>query len=250
MSRTARPVPELSPRALAQRDRLVLQYQHLAAITVGRLHSRLPAHLDREDLVGAAHLGLIKAATLFDPNRGVKFETYAITLMRGAILEQMRETDWVPRTVRDQDRALQSARLELEARLQREPTLSELAEEMGMREALLEKVIREIGRKTLTSLEEPHGIQEGRTVKEMLAEEGPSPCECIVQTEQSRHLEKALERLPERERHILRRYYEEEETFRTIGETLQISESRAFQLHRQALNRLRRYVEGQEELFR
>ena len=114
------------------REHLIQRYAHLVSITAGRLFGPLPNGIEREDLVGAGVVGLVKAVDQFDPERGIKFETYAITLIRGAILEMLRGDDWVPRLVRDQQKQIKQAYMRLEARLGRPATEDELAQEMGI----------------------------------------------------------------------------------------------------------------------
>ena len=136
------------------RSQIIQRYAHLVSITAGRLFGPMPSGVERDDLVGAGVVGLVKAVDQFDPGRGIKFETYAITLIRGAILEMLRGDDWVPRLVRDQQKQLKQAYMRLEAKLGRPATEEEVAEELGITTDKLDKILNNIGRTGLLSLDD------------------------------------------------------------------------------------------------
>src|SRR5579871_3092849 len=133
---------------------IIEQYAYLVKITAGRVVSSLPPSLEREDLVSAGVVGLIKAVDQFDIGRQVKFETYAIALIRGAILEMLREEDWVPRSVRDNVKALERTYYQLEVRMGRPATEEEVAEEMGMSADDLQKLLVNTSRANVLSLDD------------------------------------------------------------------------------------------------
>lgn len=231
------------------RAQLIQRYAHLVSITAGRLFGPLPAGVERDDLVGAGVVGLVKAVDQFDPTRGIKFETYAITLIRGAILEMLRGDDWVPRLVRDQQKQLKQAYMRLEARLGRPATEEEVAEELGITREKLDKLLTNIGRASLLSLDDLRIGSDQQRLADVLPTDAPSPLDSVAIRERQRALTEAVNRLPDRERTVVALYYHEGLTFKEIGGALTVSESRAYQLHAQAVTRLRGYLEPEAELF-
>lgn len=231
------------------RSQIIQRYAHLVSITAGRLFGPLPSGVEREDLISAGVLGLIKAVDQFEPTRGIKFETYAITLIRGAILEMLRGDDWVPRLVRDQQKQLKQAYMRLEVRLGRPASEEEVAREMGITTEKLDKLLTNIGRASLLSLDDLRMGSEQQRLIDVLPNEGLSPLDSVAIRERKRVLEAAVDRLPDRERTVVALYYHEGLTFKEIGGALTVSESRAYQLHAQAVTRLRGYLETEAELF-
>lgn len=231
------------------RGQLIQRYAHLVSITAGRLFGPLPSGVERDDLIGAGVVGLVKAVDQFDPMRGIKFETYAITLIRGAILEMLRGDDWVPRLVRDQQKQLKQAYMRLEARLGRPASEEEVANELGVSTDKLDKLLTNIGRANLLSLDDLRIGSEQQRLVDLLPTDGPSPLESVAVRERKRALAAAVDKLPDRERTVVSLYYHEGLTFKEIGSVLTVSESRAYQLHAQAVTRLRGYLESEAELF-
>src|SRR5579872_5080928 len=134
------------------RDRLIQHFAYLVKITAGRVISNLPPSLERDDLVSAGVIGLIKAVDQFDTSRQVKFETYAIALIRGAILEMLREDDWVPRSVRERVKMLERTYMQMEVKLGRPATEDEIAKELNVEPEEFHKMLMETGRTSLLSL--------------------------------------------------------------------------------------------------
>ncbi|MGQ9698611.1 MAG: FliA/WhiG family RNA polymerase sigma factor [Armatimonadota bacterium] len=237
----------------AAREALVLRYAYLVNITAGRLVANPPPNLEREDLVSAGILGLIKAVDQFDPARNVKFETYAIALIRGAILETLREEDWVPRSVRDRAKQIEKAMSSLEARLGRPATESEIARELNIGLDEYHRLLSDTARAGILSLEETvlggEGGESVVTLAETIADESADIYQAVERSERIRLLAQAVDRLPPRERTVIALYYREGLTFREIGRALSISESRAYQLHSQAILRMRTYLESQAVMF-
>jgi RNA polymerase sigma factor for flagellar operon FliA len=235
------------------REDLVLRYAYLVNITAGRVVSSPPPNLDREDLVSAGIVGLIKAVDQFDPSRNVKFETYAIALIRGAILEMLREEDWVPRSVRDRTKLLERTLLKLEARLGRPATEREMAEELDVSLDDYYRLLSDTARTSLLSLDETllggEGNETGVSLGETVADQTTDTYRLVERSERSRVLAEAIDRLPPRERLVISLYYRDSLTFREIGRVLEISESRAYQLHTQAILRLRGYLSTHAVLF-
>ena len=237
------------PRA---RDAIINQYAYLVKITAGRVVSSLPPSLERDDLVSAGVVGLIKAVDQFDTGRQVKFETYAIALIRGAILEMLREEDWVPRSVRERVKLLERTYLQMETALGRPPSEHEVARELNMSLEEFNKLLVDTGRTNLLSLDEVLIGTEGNeklVLSDVLHDENASPSLEVEIREMKRSLGVAIDRLPERERLVIALYYYEGMTFKEIGKILTISESRVYQLHTQAVLRLRGYLQRDNALF-
>lgn len=231
-----------SPEA---RKDLIDHYSYLVKITSGRLGTMLPNGVDREDLISAGVIGLIKSVDQFDPTRDVKFETYAIALIRGAILEMLREEDWVPRSVREKLKALDRAMYKLEGQLGRPPTEQELAEALGTTTSEVSDLMVRMSRTNIYSLDDilPSGDSEDPIhFVELIVDESANTGEQVEGKEFRRLLAEAVDKLPDRERLVVALYHFEGLTFREIGGVLQVSESRVYQLHSQALNRLRHFL--------
>lgn len=231
------------------RSQLIERYAHLVPITAGRLFAPMPSGVERDDLWGAGVVGLIKAVDQFDPSRKIKFETYAITLIRGAILEMVRSDDWVPRLVRDQQKQIRNTQHSLETKLGRTATEEEVAVALNLPPEKLDKIKSCIGRANLLSLDDLLINNDQQRVVDRLSTDEPSPLDTVSIRERRRALSDAVERLPERERLVVALYYNEGLTFREIGCSLLVSESRAYQLHSQAVTRLRSYLQSHQELF-
>ncbi len=237
---------------LRARDELIEHYAYLVKITSGRVVSNIPPSLEREDIVSAGAMGLIKAVDQFDPGRQVKFETYAIALIRGAILEMLREDDWVPRSVRDRLKMLERAYKEIEREKGRPATESEVASILHMETEEFQKLLLEAGRSSLLSFEEVlicGDSSEHLHISDVLQDENALPALETEIHERKRVLGKGIDRLPERERLVISLYYFEGLTFKEVGRALSISESRVYQLHTQAVIRLKGYLQRDDALF-
>ncbi len=227
------------------RVELINHYSYLVKITAGRLVTSLPGGLDREDLIGAGVIGLVKSVDQFDPTRDVKFETYAIALIRGAILEMLRDEDWVPRSIREKLKALDKTMMSLETKLGRSPTEHELAETMGISGQEVSELMVRMGRTNVYSLDDILGGSDGEDhihFVELIVDEDANPGGEVEGKELRRFLAMGVDRLPERERLVVALYYFEGLTFKEIGRVLGVSESRVYQLHTQAMTRLRNFM--------
>ena len=236
-------------RDQALRDRLILTYAPLVKFVAGRLGSGLPAHVEENDLVSYGLLGLIGAIERYDPDRDVKFETYAIARIKGSIIDELRALDWVPRSVRSRARDIERAIAALEAKLHRAPTDEEIAERLGITEAELEDSLTDISRSSIAALDELWTISSSSGDQVSLMEtiedpQGPEPQSALAQTELREALGEAIARLPEREKLVITLYYYEELTLREIGEVLGVTESRVSQLHTKAILRLKARLAG------
>ncbi len=230
---------------------MVQAYAHLVRISVSRLVPTLPHNLDQEDLVGAGYIGLIRAVDQFDPERGVKFETYAISLIRGAVLDALRKEDWVPRSTRDKARNLQKLYTELERRLGRPATDEQMAEALNLDIDEFHTLLYETSRASLVSLDDllTNAESEETTLSDNMKGDSPDPQAELERREMWRTLSSALDALPERERIVLYLYYFEGLTLKEIGRELTISESRVHQLHGQAVRRLSKQLSDRRTLF-
>jgi RNA polymerase sigma factor for flagellar operon FliA len=233
------------------RDRLILTYAPLVKYVAGRLGSGLPAHVDENDLVSYGLLGLIGAIERFDPDRDIKFETYAIARIKGSIIDELRAMDWVPRSVRSRARDIERAIGELERKLMRAPTDEEIAEKLGVTTDELDDSLSEIGRSSIAALDELWTISSGGGGGDQVAlidtiedTEAPDPQGSLSQTEMREAVGEAIARLPEREKLVVTLYYYEELTLREIGEVLGVTESRVSQLHTKAILRLKARLAG------
>jgi len=229
------------------RDRLVLTYAPLVKYVAGRLGSGLPAHVDEGDLVSYGLLGLMGAIERYDPERDVKFETYAIARIKGQIIDELRAMDWVPRSVRSRARDIERAIAELEARLGRAPSDEEIAGKLGISPDELEESLSEIARSSIAALDElwtvsGSGGDQIALIDTIEDESAPDPQSSLSQTEMREAMADAIARLPEREKLVVTLYYYEELTLREIGEVLGVTESRVSQLHTKAILRLRAHL--------
>ena len=233
------------------RDRLILTYAPLVKYVAGRLGSGLPAHVEEEDLVSYGLLGLIGAIERFDPDREIKFETFAMARIRGAIIDELRSLDWVPRSVRTRARQIERAIAALEKELHRAPTDEEIAKKLGVTEEELDDSLLEISRSSVGALDELWSPSAGgdsiALIDTIEDETGPDPEVSLEQTEVKEALAESISELPEREKLVVTLYYYEELTLREIGEVLGVTESRVSQLHTKAVLRLKARLSGAQQ---
>jgi RNA polymerase sigma factor for flagellar operon FliA len=228
------------------RVEIINNYAYLVKITSGRLVTSLSNGLDRDDLISAGVVGLIKAVDQFDPTRDVKFETYAIALIRGAILEMLREEDWVPRSIREKLRNLERTQQRLERESGRPASEHEVAESMGISAQEVNELMVRVGRTTVYSLDDILVGGDGDDsihFKDLIVDENADPRGELEGREVRKLLGQSVDRLPERERLVVALYYYEGLTFKEIGRVLAVSESRVYQLHTQAMGRMRNHMQ-------
>jgi RNA polymerase sigma factor FliA len=223
------------------RDQLILHYSPLVKYVAGRVAVGLPQRVEAADLVSYGIFGLIDAIERFEPERGTTFESYAIARIKGAIIDELRSLDWVPRSVRAKARSLERAYQDLEARLKRVPTDAELASEVGLEEDQLQAILAQVSFVGLAALDETLGIGErsGPTLGETLADRADGPVAVVETAETRRILAACIAALPERERVVLTLYYYEGLTLAEIGTVLSVTESRVSQVHTKAVIHLR-----------
>jgi RNA polymerase sigma factor for flagellar operon FliA len=237
----------------APRDRLLLTYAPLVKFVAGRLGSGLPAHVDKDDLASSGLLGLIGAIERFDPDRNVKFETYAIGRIRGAILDELRAVDWVPRSVRARTHEIERAMAALEAQLHRAATDTEIAKEIGITETELDSSLADISHSFIAALDDawtsPNSDGNSVALVDTIEDtEGPEPPAALDEMETRETLAQTIAALPEREKIVIALYYYEELSMREIGEVIGVTESRVSQLHTKAILRLRSRLTAGETL--
>jgi RNA polymerase sigma factor for flagellar operon FliA len=234
-------------RSAAERDRLVEQFLPLVRYVVARLPVTMPAWLDRDDFYSVGLMGLMHAASTFDPSRGASFKTFAYTAIRGAILDEVRKHDPVPRNRRDRLRRLERTSAALHAELDREPTLAEIAEVMQCTEEDLDDDLQAVHTSRTLSLDEPRGDGEGGSMAERLAAAGAQdPGDSAGDRETLERLTKAIVELPETDRHVVVLYYNEQLYLKEIGTILGVTESRVSQILTRATERLRLKLKEQE----
>jgi len=226
-----------------QRERLILHYAPLVTAVAARVGMRLPSSVEHADLVSSGMFGLIDAIEKYEPGRAVKFQTYASTRIRGAIIDELRSTDWIPRSVRSKARAVDRAYAELEAELRRTPTEAEVAGRLGMATGELRSVFAQIATVNVAALDELLGggergdsVSLGDTLED---ERTPDPAGSFETRETKYLLARAIEQLGEREKIVLVLYYYENMTLGEIGRVLGVTESRISQMHSAAMVRLR-----------
>jgi RNA polymerase sigma factor for flagellar operon FliA len=232
------------------RERLVVAYSPLVKYVAGRLSSGLPAHVEEADLISYGLIGLINAIERFDLTREIKFETYAIPRIRGAIIDELRSLDWVPRSVRSRAREIERANAKLEAKLQRAPSDEEMAAELAVSMEDFQESLIQISNSTIAALDELWSVSDASgdrvSLLDTLHDPGaPDPEKVMDAAELGDRVADAVARLPEREKLVIALYYYENLTLREIGEVLGVTESRISQLHTKAVLRLRSHLQGE-----
>lgn len=236
------------------RERLILEHAPLVKYVAGRMAMGLPPSVEVDDLISFGVFGLIDAIEKFDPARGVKFETYAVARIKGAILDGLRAADWIPHSVRRRAKEVERAYQTLEHRLGRSATDEEVAGALGMTVAELQGLLAEISRLALVSLEDLWPMEDGpdsslQPVETLRDDASPDPWSHLEREERKRILAEAIEALPEKERLVVTLYYFEGLTAKEISQILGVSQSRISQIHSKALLRMRGRIAGQHGEF-
>ena len=230
------------------RERLVVAYSPMVKFVAGRLGAGLPSHVEDADLISYGLMGLIGAIERFEPDRGIKFETFAMTRIRGAIIDELRSLDWVPRSVRSRAREIEAAQSKLEHELQRAPSEEELSVKLGMSIEDLQSSLLEIANSSVYALDELWTVSDSSgdqvSLLDTIPDEGAAdPQEALDTSEVKDRLTEAIGSLPEREQLVVALYYYEHLTLREIGEVLGVTESRVSQLHTKAVMRLKSHLQ-------
>ena len=222
----------------------MLAYSPLVKYVAGRMASGLPAHVDEADLISYGLGGLIAAVERFEPERRIKFETFAITRIKGAIIDELRSLDWVPRSVRAKAREIEKANAMLEHKLQRAPTDAEMARALETSIDDFQATLTRISNSTIVALDELWTLSDASgdqvSLLDTIEDPGaPDPAHELDAVEMKDRLSDAVGNLPEREKLVIALYYYENLTLREIGEVLGVTESRVSQLHTKAVLRLK-----------
>lgn len=225
-------------------DDLVREHLPLVHYAVAEIAARLPRHVSRDDLVSAGMTGLAQAARSFDPDRGIRFDRYASTRIKGALLDELRTADWASRSVRSRSRRVNEATERLTASLGRIPSGQEIADEMGVEVAEVEAVAGDVHRAVVLNVESL--VAEG-SGEELFPDGAPSPDELVLDHERRAYLVDAVALLPERLRQVVVAYFFEEQPMQDIARTLGVSESRISQMRAEALALLKEGIDSQLE---
>jgi RNA polymerase sigma factor for flagellar operon FliA len=232
------------------RDALILHYSPLVKYVASRVAVGLPQNVEQSDLVSYGMFGLIDAIDKFEPGRGFKFETYAISRIKGAILDELRSIDWVPRSVRAKVRAIEKGFAKLEAKYHRAPTDEELAAELGWTDLQFQQTLSQISTVGLAALDEILVVGGDRgetlTLGDTIADASHGPMGAFEVAELRQLLAQAINGMPEREKIVLTLYYYENLTLHEIGKVLGVTESRVCQIHTKAVLQLRHRLAGFE----
>jgi RNA polymerase sigma factor for flagellar operon FliA len=225
------------------REMFIKQYAPLVKYVAGKVAVGMPHNVEFDDLVGFGQFGLLDAIDKFDPEKNVKFKTYAVTRIRGAIFDELRSIDWVPRSIRQKTREVEDAIGALEAQLGRTATDQEIANSLGLDESEFHKTMQKISGTTMLSLndlwfsgDETDKVSIGDSIE---ASPSFNPDVIVEKKEIRRVIVEALGELPDKEKKILVLYYYEDLTLKEIGQVLEVTESRVSQLHTKAITRLR-----------
>jgi RNA polymerase sigma factor FliA len=253
--RRNRPAPPTAPAAVTySKDDLLKRFAPLVRHVVERVAASLPRNVDHEDLYSAGVLGLLDAHAKFDSHKGVKFETYAVWRIKGAVLDQLRALDWVSRSMRRKARNLDGVTRKLDQKLGRAASEDEVARELKMSRGDFYRLLDHVRGAVLVSLDESRSgeDQEPSTLGDHLPDPNAEDLHARLEEEQSRLVMlRTLDQLPEQERLVVALYYYEHMTLKEIGRALGISESRVSQVHTRAMSRLRlrlhRAMHGEEK---
>src|ERR687891_273528 len=234
------------------RDALILHYSPLVKYVAGRVAVGLPANVEQADLISYGIFGLMDAIEKYEPERGIKFETYAISRIRGAIIDELRAIDWVPRSVRFKAREVEKAYASLENKLKRPPSDAEIADEMDVSIEELNHIYTQLSTVSLIALDELTSVEGVKGDKMSLLEtledtKTAGPMESFESVEMKEILSDAVNRLPEREKKVVTFYYFVGLTLAEIGQVLGVTESRVCQIHTKAVLALRTKIKDVTE---
>lgn len=217
----------------------VTQFAPLVKRVALHMMASLPPSVELDDLIQSGMLGLLDAAKRFRNTFGAQFETYAVQRVRGAMLDGLRQADWLPRTLRKSLRQVEAMICKLEQQHGRPPLEQELADAMNISLAEYQQLLLDARGYQLVSSEDLQGLGDENAIDATYADDRPNPLQALLEDDERRTLVKAIEELPDREKKMMSMYYEHDLNMREIGEVLGVTESRVCQLHTQAITRLR-----------
>jgi len=232
-------------RGTLERTAAVERYAPLVRRLASQMIARLPANVELDDLVQAGMIGLMDALSRYETGHGAQFETFAMQRIRGAMIDELRGADWLPRSVRRNQRSIESAVRKVEQRTHRSATEAEVAAEMGIELAAYQQMLADAHGGQIVYLDELVGSDsEESFVERQAAPEQTDPMKVLGDERFRASLATAIESLPEREKQVMGMYYEHDMNLREIGAVLGVTESRICQLHSQAVARLRTKLKG------
>lgn len=229
---------------LSDKEEYLKEYAPLVKRIAHHMMAKLPSSVEVDDLIQAGMMGLLDAAGRYDELRGAQFETYAVQRIRGAMLDELREADWLPRSLRRDMRKIEAAISTAQQKLGRTPTETEIAKELGVSLVDYQQMLQESRGAQLVYYEDFHGEEDDDFFDRYEFDGDSNPLELLQDDRFRNALVQAIDRLPERERMLMGMHYEQDMNLREIGEVLGVSESRVCQLHSQAVARLRNSLRG------
>jgi RNA polymerase sigma factor FliA len=234
-------------QGLLERNSAIEDYGKLVRRLAAQLIARLPSNVELDDLIQAGMIGLLDAQSRYDPVQGVKFETFATPRIKGAMLDELRGSDWIPRVIRKNQRSIGKAIQVLEQRLKRSPSEAEVANELGQSLNDYQSMLGEARGAQLVYLDELGVDSESdeHHLDRNFADQSPNPFEQLMEGQFRESLIAAIKALPDREKLVMSMYYEQELNLKEIGRVLQVTESRVCQMHTQAITRLRAKLDNE-----
>ncbi len=240
--------PRIHPGSKLDRDKLAEEYLPLVRHVVSRIAINLPNHVDTDELFQVGSVGLVNASRGFDESRGVAFKTYAFALIRGAVLDELRRLDLVPRSTREKIRALDTAAAALAQEFGRPPRASEIAERMEVGVSVVDHLLRAARTVAMLSLDDSSSSPDALMVRDILpCPKTIDPSDAAATAELIEVVARRIRDLPESERRVITMYYREGLLLREIGVVLGVTESRVSQIHSRALRRLKEMLVEPEE---
>ena len=229
---------------LNDKEQCLREYSHLVKRLAHQMMAKLPSSVQIDDLIQAGMMGLLDAASHYDEFHGAQFETFATQRIRGAMLDELRETDWLPRSLRRDMRRIETSVSRLQQKLGRSPSETEIAADMEVPLAEYQQMLQASRGAQLVYYEDFHSEDEEDFFERFESSSDASPLDLLEDERFKAELARAIENLPERERMLMGMLYEQEMNLREIGEVLGVGESRVSQLHSQAVARLRSWMKG------
>ena len=229
---------------LNDKDQCLREYSHLVKRLAHQMMAKLPHSVQIDDIIQAGMMGLLDAASRYDEFHGAQFETYATQRIRGAMLDELREADWLPRSLRRDMRRIETSISCLQQKLGRSPSETEIAGEMKLSLTEFQQLLQESRGAQLVYYEDFHGEDHDDFFERFEFDDDANPLDLLADQRFKAELVRAIEGLPEREKMLMGMLYEQEMNLREIGEVLGVGESRVSQLHSQAVARLRSWMKG------
>ena len=223
----------------ANKDDLLMEHMPLVKRLAHHMKAKLPPSVEVDDLVQAGMIGLLDAISRYEETHGAQFETYAVLRIRGAMLDELRNSDWLPRSVRQNMRKIEAAMQTLQQKLGHPPTESEVAKSLKMSLADYQEMLSDGGGHQLVYYEDFHDDDGNDSFLDRYAVDESDPLSSLLEGDFRQAVIDAIDHLPEREKILMSLYYEEEMNLKEIGAVMGVSESRVSQLHTQAVSRLR-----------